>query len=95
MLKPIDTLTKRACYVNMGSRAALVIAHKLVERDKNKNSHPSELSREDREHEGLGEIVQTHAPKIPPTTRWAEHHRSDGTQTAGEALVELHEVYLR
>jgi hypothetical protein len=37
MLKPIDTLTKRACYVNMGSRAALVIAHKLVERDKNKN----------------------------------------------------------
>ena len=37
MLKPIDTLTKRACYVNMGSRAALVIAHKLVDRDRNKN----------------------------------------------------------
>jgi hypothetical protein len=37
MLKPIDTLTKRACYVNMGSRAALVIAHKLIDRDRNKN----------------------------------------------------------
>jgi len=34
MLKTIDTLSKRACYVTRGSRAALLIAEKLVTRNK-------------------------------------------------------------
>ena len=34
MLKTIDKLSKRACYVTKGSRAALLIAEKLVARNK-------------------------------------------------------------
>ena len=36
-VKPIDILTKRACYVTMGSRAALFIAQKLIDRDRNRD----------------------------------------------------------